>query len=141
MLVPMPEDGDRDTLLSGPQGRLLARSRCRGLAPETVCGRRALAAPAPLPDWDALAARGTAKCCCICIALRRPKRLIVFGRGILPLLGHDPPQGAPAISELAIQGRSMPLLSTYAPERLLENARLRAGLWQRWLEWTDDGVG
>ena len=73
------------------------------------------------------------------IGLLRPKRLLVFGHSILPLLGHGPAQGAPAVSELAIQGQTVPLLSTYAPERLLENARLRAGLWQRWLEWTDDG--
>ena len=66
-----------------------------------------------------------------------PTRVMVLGRGILPLLGHSPTQGAPAVSELSIQGRPVPLLATYAPENLLKSARERVGLWQRWLEWTD----
>ena len=66
-----------------------------------------------------------------------PKRLLVLGTRILPLLGHDPAQAAPAMSELAIQDRRLPVLATFAPERLLANARQRAALWQRWLDWTD----
>jgi hypothetical protein len=31
------------------------------------------------------------------------------------------------------------MLTSYAPERLLEHARLRAGLWRAWLDWTDEG--
>jgi DNA polymerase len=91
----------------------------------------------PLPDWDGLAARGHGDVLQHLLALARPQRLIVFGRSILPLLGHTPAQGAPVVSELAIQGRALPLLATYAPENLLKSARERAGLWQRWLEWTD----
>ena len=66
-------------------------------------------------------------------------RAIVLGRSILPLLGHNPAQAAPAVSELSIQGRPLPLLWTYAPENLLKSARERATLWQRWLEWTNGG--
>ena len=67
------------------------------------------------------------------------RRFIVPVLAVLagPLLGHAPAQGAPPVSELSIQGRAVPLLATYAPENLLSNARERAGLWQRWLEWTD----
>jgi uracil-DNA glycosylase len=140
MLVPMPEDSDRDALLAGRQGRLLASfARAAGLAPGTVALAAALPRHTPLPDWDRIAAHGQGEVLLHLLGLMRPQRLIVFGRSILPLLGHAPAQAAPAVSELAIQGRPVPLLSTYAPERLLENARLRAGLWQRWLEWTDDG--
>jgi hypothetical protein len=139
LLVPMPEDCDRDTLLAGPQGRLLASfARAAGLAPGGVAFAAALPRHTPLPDWDRLAARGHGEVLRHLIGLVCPQRLIVFGRGILPLLGHGPAQAAPAVSELAIQGRPVPLLSTYAPERFLVNGRLRAGLWQRWLEWTDD---
>ncbi|HEU4652028.1 MAG TPA: hypothetical protein VFS49_11505 [Croceibacterium sp.] len=138
MLVPMPEEEDRDTLLSGAQGRLLASfARAAGLAPESIAVAAALPRHTPLPDWDALAARGHGEVLLHLLALARPRRLIVFGRGILPLLGHAPAQGAPALSELAIQDRPVPLLATYAPENLLKSARERAGLWQRWLEWTD----
>jgi len=138
MLVPMPEDGDSETLLAGPQGRLLAAfAAAAGLAPETIMLCAALPRHTPMPDWAGLAARGHGEVLLHLLALAAPKRLIVLGRSVLPLLGHGPTQAPPAVSELAIQGRAMPLLATYAPERLLENARLRAGLWQRWLEWTD----
>jgi DNA polymerase len=138
MLVPMPEEGDGEALLSGPQGRLLASfALAAGLAAETVAVAAALPRHTALPDWNALAARGHGEVLLHLLGLARPKRLIVLGRTILPLLGHDPTQGAPPVSELAIQGHPLPLLATYSPERLLENARLRAGLWQRWLEWTD----
>jgi DNA polymerase len=139
VLVPMPEDGDRETLLSGPQGRLLASfALAAGIAPEALAVAAALPRHTPLPDWVGLAANGHGEVLLHLLALAAPKRVIVLGRSILPLLGHDPPQAAPAVSELAIQGRTVPLLTTYAPERLVENARLRAGLWQRWLEWTND---
>jgi len=138
MLVPMPEESDSDTLLAGPQGRMLASfALAAGLAPEAVAVAAALPRHAAMPDWDGLRANGHGEVLRHFVALAAPKRLIVLGRSILPLLGHDPTQGPPAVSELAIQGHALPLLATYSPERLLENARLRAGLWQRWLEWTD----
>jgi DNA polymerase len=138
MLVTMPEAEDSETLLSGAHGRLLASfALAAGFAPDTVSVAAALPRHTAAPDWDGLAARGHGEILLHLLALAAPKRLIVLGRGILPLLRHDLPQGAPAVSELAIQGRSMPLLSTYAPENLLKSARERAGLWQRWLEWTD----
>jgi DNA polymerase len=140
MLVTMPEAEDREALLSGPQGRLLgAFAQAAGLAAEEVAVASALPRHAPLSDWDALASRGHGEVLLHLLALARPQRLIVFGRGILPLLGHSPAQGAPAVSELSIQGRRLPLLWTYAPENLLKSARERATLWRRWLEWTNDG--
>jgi DNA polymerase len=139
MLVPMPEEGDRETLLAGPQGRLLASfALAAGLARGEVAVAAALSRHTALPDWSELATRGHGDVLLHMLGLAAPKRVIVFGRSILPLLGHDPTQAAPLVSELPIQDRAVPLLATYAPERLLENARLRAGLWQRWLEWTDD---
>jgi hypothetical protein len=138
MLVPMPEDGDRDVLLAGAHGRLLASfARAAGLASEAVAVAAALPRHTPLPDWSGLAAGGHGEVLQHLLALIAPHRVIVFGRSILPLLGHAPAQGAPPVSELSIQGRAVPLLATYAPENLLSNARERAGLWQRWLEWTD----
>jgi DNA polymerase len=134
----MPEESDRDTLLSGLQGRLLASfAQAAGLAPEAVAYAAALPRHTPMPDWDGLVAGGLGDVLLHMLGLSAARRVMVLGRSISPLFGHDPTQAAPAVSELAIQGRSVPVLTTYAPERLLENARLRASLWQRWLEWTD----
>jgi hypothetical protein len=73
---------------------------------------------------------------------------MVLGMRILPLLGHDPAQAAPAVSELAIQPGAVPLLATYAPERCWEtpgNARLcGSGGWtgraRVWSETTASGA-
>ena len=138
MLVPMPEAGDSDVLLSGAQGRLLASfATAAGLAPAAVAVAAALPRYAPHPDWDGLAARGHGDVLLHLLALARPKRLMVFGRNILPLLGHVPAQAAPVLSELTIQGRATPLLVAYTPENLLGSPRACKALWQRWLEWTD----
>ena len=140
VLVPMPEADDRDELLAGPEGRLLASlTAAMGLAPEVVYLAAALPRHTPLPDWERLRADGLGEILLHHIGLADPKRLIVLGTRILPLLGHDPAQAAPGVSDLAIQHRELPVLASYAPERLLGNARQRAGLWQRWLEWTDEG--
>ena len=141
MLVPMPEAEDRDTLLAGPQGRLLASiATAMGIAPEAVYLASALPSHMPEPDWQGLADDGLGEIVLHHIALAAPQRLIVLGTRILPLLGHAPAQAAPAVSELAIQSGHMPLLTSYAPERLLGNARQRAGLWQCWLDWTGEGL-
>lgn len=142
VVVPMPEAEDADTLLAGPQGRLLGNmARAMGFAPDAVYFAPALARHVPLPDWPALAADGLGDVLRHHVALANPARLIVLGGDILPLLGHDPAQAAPAVSELAIQQRQLPLMSSYAPGRLLDHPRLRAELWRRWLDWTGTGTG
>ena len=140
LLVPMPEADDRDTLLSGPEGRLLASlTTAMGLAPEQVYLAAALPGHAAMPDWERLRADGMGDILLHHIELAAPKRLMVLGTRILPLLGHDPAQAAPGVSELAIQADALPVLASYAPERLLGNARQRAALWRSWLDWTDEG--
>jgi len=142
LLVPMPEAEDRDSLLSGREGRLLASlATAMGLAPEQVYLAAALPRHTPVPDWERLATDGVGEVLLHHIRLADPRRLIVLGTRILPLLGHDPAQAAPAVSELAIHESAVPMLTSYAPERLLGNARQRAGLWQRWLDWTGEGSG
>lgn len=141
LLVPMPEAGDTDNLLSGPEGRLLASLvTAMGLSPEAVYLAAALPRHVPLPDWNQLNQAGLGEVLAHHIGLVAPERLMVLGTRILPLLGHDPAQAAPGVSEFAIQGRKLPVLASYAPERLLGNARQRAGLWRSWLDWTDEGT-
>lgn len=138
LLVPMPEAEDRDTLLAGAEGRLLASLvAAMGLAPDGAYLAAALPRHAALPDWNALAARSLGEVLHHHISLAAPERVIVLGRSILPLLGHDPAQGAPLPEEIAIQGSALPLLVSLAPGRLLESAGQRAALWRRWLDWTD----
>jgi DNA polymerase len=142
LLVPMPEAADSTTLLSGSEGRLLASlATAMGLSPDEVYIAAALPRHTPLPDWERLGAEGLGEVLLHHIGLANPQRLIVLGTRILPLLGHDPAQAAPAVSELAIHEAAVPMLTSYAPERLLGNARQRAALWQRWLDWTDEGSG
>jgi uracil-DNA glycosylase len=137
VLVTMPEADDSDTLLSGSAGRLVANmARAMGFTPDETYVAAALPRHTPLPDWPALTADGLGDVLLHHLALAAPQRLIVLGRDVLPLLGHDPAQSAPLVSEMAIQGRKLPLLATYAPGRLLEHTRHRAELWRRWLEWT-----
>jgi DNA polymerase len=142
LLVPMPEAGDSEMLLSSREGRLLASlATAMGFTSEQVYLAAALPRHTPVPDWERLAADGLGEVLLHHIRLAAPRRLIVLGTRILPLLGHDPAQGAPAVSELAIHGAPVRMLTSYAPERLLGHARLRAGLWRAWLDWTDEGPG
>lgn len=141
IVVPMPEVEDRETLLTGPQGRLLANMvRAMGAARDEVYLASALARHTPMADWDHWLAAGMGEVLMHHIELVAPERLIVLGRDVLPLLGHDPAQPAPAVSELSIQTRKLSWLSSYAPGRLLEHPRYRAQLWRRWLDWTGTGT-
>lgn len=137
-VVPMPEADDADALLSGREGRLLASlARAMELSEERVYLASALPAHDVAPDWAALAEGGLGDVLRHHVALAAPQRVIVFGGSILPLFGHDPAQGAPAPSEIAIQAGALPLLATLAPGNLLRSAGQRALLWRRWLDWTD----
>jgi DNA polymerase len=141
IVVPMPEPDDAETLLSGAHGRLLTSMvRAMGLAPEEVYVAAALPRHMALPAWAELAVNGLGEVLRHHIALAAPERLMVLGSDVLSLLRHDLAQAAPALNEIEIQGRQLPSLSSYAPGRLLDHARLRADLWRRWLEWTDGTV-
>ncbi len=141
-LVPMPEAEDGDTLLSGPEGRLLGSfATAMGLDESQVYWASALPRHVAHPDWDRLGADGLGDALLHHLALAAPQRVIAFGQRILPLIGHDPAQAAPAGNEIAIQPGPVPLLATIAPQQLLGNAGQRAALWRRWLDWTDEGTG
>src|SRR5690606_29320360 len=137
MLVPMPEEGDGESLLQGPQGRLLASlASAMGLAPDRVYFAAALPRHTAMPDWGRIAAEGYGEVLLHHIRLAGPRRVMILGRDVLPLVGHGPAQAAPFVGELAIQGRQVPLMASYAPSRLLASARWRAQLWRGWLDWT-----
>jgi DNA polymerase len=138
VLVPMPEEEDAETLLSGRQGRLIAAmGQAMGLAPDQLALASVLPRHTTLPDWKALARDGLGEVLRHHLALAAPERLLVLGTDILPLLGHDLAQAAPGTGEIPVASRALPLLVGYAPGHLLDHARLRARLWQQWLDWTD----
>ena len=142
IMVPMPEVEDREHLLSGAQGKLIANmAAAMGIGGEALYLASALPGHLDHPDWAALAQRGLGAVVQHHIAIARPARLLVLGRRILPLLEHDLAQGPAAIKKTSIQTPSgsleVPTLADFAPERLLHNAGQRAALWRRWLDWTD----
>lgn len=157
VVVPMPENGDAQTglLLSGPQGKLLlAMLRVMGLEADDCYLAAALPRAMPAPDWDLLRSEGMGAVLAHHIALAAPRRLLLLGDRILPLLGHDPSQ-KPALLSLINQsgaGQSRPEPGTDASGvavlvgqdlgMLLENPRRKAGFWRSWLHWSNglDGI-
>lgn len=136
ILVEQPESEDREQLLSGPQGRLLAQMlAAMGIPEAETYLASALPRPDPLPDWPALASAGLGALLRHHAQLAAPERLLVLGSNILPLLGHDLAQSAQTLPPLNHEGRTIPLFG----ERGLPNLarpRAKAGFWQRWLDWT-----
>lgn len=138
VLVDMPEETDRDRLLSGPAGKLLdGFLNAAGLGMTQVYCASVLPRNTPLADWSAIAAEGMGAVLAHHVALARPKRVLVFGQNILPLCGHDPAQGAQNLRSFNHEGGTVPALAEASVDRLLGNWRLRARLWKRWLDWTD----
>lgn len=135
VLVPMPEADDSDTLLSATQGKLVANMlRAMEISPDQSYIASALPRHMPLADWQGIHTAGLGKVIAHHIALAAPKRLLVLGGDILLLLGLEKRRG---VLEFTVGDTAIHLLASFAPENLLENARLRADLWRRWLDWTE----
>lgn len=137
VLVAMPEEGDRDRLLSGPQGRLIGNMlAAMGIAEDATYLASALPRHARHPDWQALGERGLGNIVIHHVNLAAPRRLLVLGRAMLPLFGHDPAQAGAKPRRIALEGCGVPALVSFGPDTLLETRQYRAGLWRGWLEWT-----
>ncbi|HZF46102.1 MAG TPA: hypothetical protein VEZ26_07185, partial [Sphingomonadaceae bacterium] len=138
VLVPEPELEDSDTLLSAARGRLLASFlRAAGVDPAEVYLASALARHIPAADWASLYQGGLGAVVLHHISLVRPRRVIAFGRDILPLIGHDPTQNQANYREINHLGVTFPLLPERSLDFLLARPAARSGFWQRWLDWTD----
>lgn len=137
VLVDHPEAEDGEMLLSGPQGRLLAAMfTAMGIGPEAVYIAACLPRHMPLPDWAALDAAGLGEVVRHHVQLARPQRLLVFGRHISPLLGHDPAKSAEPLQQFVHENASIPLMVGPGLANLAGRPRSKAGLWQAWLDWT-----
>ena len=138
VLVPEPEAGDSDTLLSGPQGGLLASFfSAAGIDEAEAYVASALPRHTPQADWEALQRCGLGEVMLHHIGLARPERLLIFGRGVLPLLGHNPAQNPALLRKVNHQGGSVPALAARNLEMMLARPAERSKFWQHWLDWTD----
>lgn len=138
VLVPYPEESDRERLFSGRQGELVANMLgAMGIAEDRAYLASALPRHAAHPDWQGLAQRQLGAVLRHHVALAAPKRLLILGRKMLPLFGHDPAQGAPIAGQVALEGMGAPVLAAVGPETLLDEPRFRKALWRAWLDWTE----
>ena len=120
VLVPMPEDVDREELLSGPAGRMAhLLLRAMEIAPGSAYFASVLPRHTPLPDWSGLASRGLADIVRHHINLARPGRVLVLGRVIGSLFEPD--------------GK---VLLAPGLDELQRSAQRRQRFWRSWLEWT-----
>ena len=134
VLVPQPEADDRERLLSGPQGRLLANIlAAMGLAESEVYLASALPAHAPMADLPALAAGGMDAVTAHHVKLAAPRRLIAFGSALGAMLGER--TGQP-LREINYAWGNVPVLSSEALDALMDMPRLKARFWRRWMEWS-----
>ena len=143
VLVPMPEEGDGETLLAGREGMLLSNMlAAMSIAPEAAYLAAALPRRMVHPDWSELESAGLGAVLQHHLALAGPKRLMVLGTALLPLIGHKEIRSPAAISETVVTSAhaklTLPTIIGYAPDRLLANSRQRALFWRRWLDWTEN---
>lgn len=142
VLVPQPEAADTTRLLSGPQGRLLANIlAAMGLDESEAYVAAALPCHMPMADLAALAAGGMDAVTAHHVGLVAPRRLIVFGTALAPLLSPLPGAGGLSPGEPGLQvvnhkAGKTPVLLSETLEAMLDMPRLKARFWRRWMEWS-----
>lgn len=135
VLVPQPEPGDTDRLLSGDQGRLLGNIlAAMGLDDSAVYFASALPCHTPMADLATLAAGGMDAVTVHHIGLVAPGRLLAFGTGLAPMLAGA--AGDDALREINHAHGKVPVMSSETLDALMEMPRLKARFWRRWMEWS-----
>ncbi len=134
VVVPQPEEHDRDTLLEGPQGRLLGNMlAAMGLDEDAVYLASALPCHTPMADLPAISAGGMDAVLAHHIALVAPQRLLVLGTGLAPFL-------TPVKDEILRKSNqtlvNTPHMVSETLEAMLHMPRLKARFWKRWIEWS-----
>jgi len=137
VLVDMPEAEDTDSLLSARQGQLLdAMLAAFGLTRPQIYLASVLPRHVAAPDWEALRVQGLGQVTLHHLMLAAPRRVMVLGGHILPLIGHELPQRTAVLRELNHEGTTIPLLASWGLTALLQRPGGKAALWRTWLEWT-----
>ena len=134
VLVPQPEASDRERLLDGPQGRLLANILAAiGLDESAVYIASALPCHTPMADLPALAASGMDAVTAHHIALAAPRQLLVLGTALAPMLEA---QWADGLREINHSSGKVPVMVSETLEAMMDMPRLKARFWRRWMEWS-----
>jgi len=137
VLVVEPEAGDRETLLSGPQGNLLKSFfKAAGVEPDSVYLASALTRHTPMADTQSLAQGGLDAVLVHHIELAQPKRLIGFGAGLVPLLGLNVSSKDKPLRNINHTPPIEDALLSEGLDTLLDMPRLKARFWRRWIEWS-----
>ena len=138
VVVIAPEESDTQSLLSGPLGGLFdGFLRAAGLDRDKVYLASALPRHMPIVDGNAMVSAGYDKVLMHHIALASPNRLLVFGKNILPLLGHEAAQEPVDLANINYADRKLPLLVAEGLDSMQSMPRLKARFWRNWLDWTD----
>lgn len=134
VLVPQPEDADRERLLEGRQGRLLAAIlAAMGLDEGAVYLAAALPCHTPMADLAALSASGMDAVTAHHVALAAPQRLLVLGTALGQMLAPASPNDLREINHAA---GTVPVLVSETLEAMMDVPRLKARFWRRWMEWS-----
>ena len=137
IVAAMPESGDSQALLSGPEGKLLDMFlKMAGLSDDTIYRASVLPCHSPGADWDPATNRPAMSALVQHIALVRPKRLLVIGFNILPLLQHASAQGPAVSSVFNHEGATIPMLAVRRIPAPASQPRWKCVLWRAWLDWT-----
>ncbi|WP_374405450.1 hypothetical protein [Pelagerythrobacter sp.] len=137
VIVSQPEDGDGERLLSGPEGALLQGFlRAAGISPEAVYLASLVPRHDPAPDWPAIRAAGYGDVLAHHLGLAAPERILILGRNIPPLLGHDMAQGPAILPDFNQESRSIPAMGAGGLADMLRSSKRRERLWRCWLDWT-----
>jgi DNA polymerase len=137
VLIIDPEQSDNEALLSGPQGRLLSRIiAAMGLNQESVYFASALPRHTPMADTATIAASGMDAVTQFHVNLVSPQKLLAFGAGIPPLLGHGLTNDLSLLREINQTTPPIPLFVTEGLDAMMAMPRLKARFWRRWIEWS-----
>ena len=134
VLVPQPEEHDRERLLEGPQGRLLANIlAAMGLDDSAVYIASALPCHTPMADLVAIGAGGMDAVLAHHVNLVAPQRVLVLGTAAGSLLSNvkDYPLGG--MSQTVV---NTPVMVSETLDAMINMPRLKARFWKRWLEWS-----
>lgn len=137
VLVVDPEQEDSERLLSGPQGRLLANIlSAMGVDDEQTYIASALPRHTPMADTASIAAGGMDAVTLHHVGLVSPQKLLIFGAGVLPLIGRDVSEPYQSLREINHASSKVPLLMSEGLDSLMAMPRLKARFWRRWMEWS-----
>jgi DNA polymerase len=137
IIAAMPERDDRESVLSGTEGKLLDLFLAQaGIAQDAVYCASALPSHSPAADWTADTIEMLGQALRHHVLLTQPKRLMVIGLNLLPLLQHDSTH-LPAVSGIFNhEGMTVPMLAVRRIPALASQPRWKCILWQAWLDWT-----